>query len=86
MGDDQSTADGQTTNAIGIGRKVRTAIDHAIKYGGALGLLWHDGDGTDEAAFKASIDYLYRLREANVVDIVNYETFFRRFSNPRNAR
>ncbi len=49
-------------------------------------LLWHDGDGTDEAAFKASMDYLYRLREANVVDIVNYETFFRRFSNPRNAR
>ncbi len=74
------TADGKTAS------EVATAVNHAIKYGGSLGLLWHDGDGTDEAAFKASMDYLYRLREANVVDIVNYETFFRRFSNPRKAR
>ena len=74
------TADGKTF------AEVRAAIDHAIKYGGSLAILWHDGDGTDEAAFKASIDYLYRLREANVVDIVNYETFFTRFSNPRKAR
>ena len=62
--------------------EVRTAIDHAIKYGGALGILWHDGDGTDEAPFKSSMDYLYRLREANVIDLVNYETFFNRFTNP----
>ena len=53
---------------------------------GALGLLWHDGDGADEAPFKASMDYLYRLREANVIDLVNYDTVFKRFSNPRKAR
>ena len=74
------TADGKTAS------EVATAINHAIKYGGSLGILWHDGDGTDEAAFKASIDYLYRLREANVIDLVNYDTFFKRFSNPRKAR
>lgn len=74
------TADGKTAN------EVATAINHAVKYGGSLGLLWHDGDGADEAPFKASIDYLYRLREANMVDLVNYETFFTRFSNPRKAR
>ena len=32
------------------------------------------------------MDYLYRLREANVIDLVNYETFFNRFTNPRKAR
>ena len=74
------TADGKTF------ANVRTAIDHAIKYGGALGILWHDGDGTDEAAFKASIDYLFRLKEANVIDVVNFETFFNRFVSPRKAR
>ena len=74
------TADGKSAS------EVATAINHAIKYGGALGLLWHDGDGADEAPFKASMDYLYRLREANVIDLVNYDTVFKRFSNPRKAR
>ena len=74
------TADGKTF------AQVETAINHAIKYGGALGLLWHDGDGADESPFKASMDYLYRLREANVIDLVNYDTVFKRFSNPRKAR
>ncbi len=75
------TADSKT-----FASDIKPAIDHAVTYGGALGILWHDASGADEAEFKASIDYLYRLREANVVDVVNYETFFRRFSNPRNAR
>ena len=75
------TADSKT-----FASDIKPAIDHAVTYGGALGILWHDGSGANEAEFKASIDYLYRLREANVVDVVNYETFFRRFSNPRNAR
>jgi len=57
-----------------------------VKYGGYFGINWHDGDGADEAHFKASVDYLYRLREANVIDLVNYETFFNRFVNPRKAR
>ena len=74
------TADGKTFS------EVETAINHAIKYGGGLGILWHDGDGTDEAAFKASVDYLYRLREANVIDLVNYDTFFKRFVSGRKAR
>ncbi len=74
------TADGKTF------AEVRAAIDHAIKYGGALGILWHDGSGANEAPFKSSMDYLYRLREANVIDVVNYETFFNRFSSPRKAR
>lgn len=46
--------------------------------GSYLGLLWHDGSGADEAEFKSSIDYLYRLKEANIVDAVSYETFFNR--------
>ena len=74
------TADGKTF------AQVETAVNHAIKYGGALGILWHDGDGADEAPFKASMDYLYRLREANMIDLVNYETFFSRFTHPRKAR
>jgi len=74
------TADGKTFS------EVETAINHAIKYGGSLGLLWHDGDGSDEAVFKSSMNLLYRLREANVVDLVNYDTFFKRFSSPRKAR
>lgn len=74
------TADGKTF------AQVETAINHAIKYGGHLGILWHDGDGADEAPFKASMDYLYRLKEANIVDVVNYETFFRRLTNSRKAR
>ncbi len=74
------TADGKTFS------EVETAVNHAIKYGGALGLLWHDGDGSDEAAFKSSMNLLFRLREANVVDLVNYDTLFKRFSNPRKAR
>ena len=61
-------------------------MDHAIKYGGYLGLLWHDGDGADETPFKDAVTYLYRLREANVIDVVNYETFFNRFVNPRKDR
>ena len=61
---------------------IKVAIDHAIKYGGALGLLWHDGDGGDEVHFKDSINYLYRLREGGVIDVVNYETFFNRFKDP----
>lgn len=74
------TADGKTAS------EVATAINHAIKYGGGLGILWHDGDGADESAFKSSMDLLFRLREANVADVVNYETLFRRFSSPRNVR
>jgi hypothetical protein len=74
------TADGKTF------AQIRTAVDHAIKYGGYLGLLWHDGDETDEAAFTASMDYLFPLKEANVIDLVSYETFFSRFINPRKAR
>lgn len=74
------TADGKTF------AQVETAINHAIKYGGHLGILWYDGDGADEAPFKASMDYLYRLKEANIVDVVNYETFFRRLTNSRKAR
>ena len=74
------TADGKTF------AQVRTAIDHAIKYGGYLGLLWHDGDETDETPFKDAVNYLYRLREANVIDVVNYETFFNRFVSPRKSR
>ena len=61
---------------------IKVAIDHAIKYGGGLGLLWHDGDGADEVNFKDSINYLYRLREGGVIDVVNYETFFNRFKDP----
>ena len=75
------TADGKTFTA-----DIRPLIDHAVKYGGFAGLLWHDGDGADETEFKASMDYLYRLREANVIDLVNYEQFFTRFSNPRKVR
>jgi peptidoglycan/xylan/chitin deacetylase (PgdA/CDA1 family) len=74
------TADGKTAS------EVATAINHAIKYGGGLGILWHDGDGADEGPFKASMNLLFRLREANVIDLVNYDTFFKRFSNPRKAR
>lgn len=75
------TADGKTFSS-----DIQPAIDHAVKYGGYFGINWHDGDGADEAHFKASVDYLYRLREANVIDLVNYETFFNRFVNPRKAR
>ncbi len=74
------TADGKTFS------EVRTAIDHAIKYGGYLRILWHDGDGADEAHFKSSMDYLYRLREANVIDLNSDQTFFTRFTSPRKAR
>jgi hypothetical protein len=74
------TADGKTAG------EVATAINHAVKYGGYLGILWHDGSGADEATFKASMDYLYRLREANIIDLVSYQTFFTRFANPRKAR
>ena len=74
------TADNKT-----FASDVQPAIDHAIKYGGALGLLWHDGVD-EEAEFKLSMDYLYRLREGNVIDLVNYETFFQRFVHPRKAR
>lgn len=75
------TADGKT-----FASDVKPLIDHAIKYGGAVGILWHDGSGADEAEFKASMDYLYRLKEANIVDVVNYETFFNRLSNARKTR
>lgn len=74
------TADGKTAG------EVATAINHAVTYGGYLGILWHDGSGADEATFKASMDYLYRLREANIIDLVSYQTFFTRFANPRKAR
>ncbi len=74
------TADGKTP------AQVAATIDHAVKYGTSLGLLWHTGDGADEATFKASIDYLYRLREANVLDVVNYETFFKRMETARKER
>ena len=74
------TADGKTF------AQVRTAIDHAIKYGGYLRILWHNGDGADEAPFKESMDYLFRLREANVIDLNSDATFFARFTSPRKAR
>jgi hypothetical protein len=71
-----------TCDAKVFSTDIKVAIDHAIKYGGALGLLWHDGDGSDEVHFKDSINYLYRLREGGVIDVVNYETFFNRFKDP----
>lgn len=74
------TADGKTF------AEVAAAIDHAVKYGGFLGILWHDGSGVNEAPFKAAIDYLYRLKEANVLDTVNYETVFKRFDSTRRTR
>lgn len=75
------TADGKL-----FATDIKTIIDHAVKYGGYFGINWHDGDGADEAEFKASIDYLYRLREANVLDVVNYETFFKRMETTRKER
>lgn len=74
------TADSKTFTS-----DVKPAIDHAIKYGGALGILWHDAVD-EEAEFKLAMDYLYRLKEANVVDVVSYETFFKRFTNLRYRR
>ena len=65
---------------------VQAVIDHAVKYGGFTGLLWHDGSGDDTAVFRQSIDYLLRLRDANVLDVVSYQTFFNRLTDPRWVR
>ncbi len=75
------TADGKTFSS-----DIRPLIDHALKYGGYCGINWHDGDGADESHFKSSVDLLYRLREANMLDCPNYETFFDRFDHARRRR
>ena len=74
------TADGKTL------ADVKELVEHAIKYGGHTGILWHDASGADTVVFQESINYLVRLRDANIIDIVNYETFFNRLTNPRKVR
>ncbi len=63
-------------------------IDHAVKYGEAVSILFHKVDGTttcDQACFRSTIDYLTRLRDANVLDVVTWEQlYFRQFG--RKAR
>lgn len=62
--------------------EVITAINHAIKYGEHLGILYHDTN----AYFTKVIDYLSRMREANVLDVTTFERLVTRQASPRWAR
>lgn len=73
-------AEGQTYNTV------KGLIDNAVKYGGFVGILWHAPDGADLTVFKQVIDYLYRLREANVIDVPSCKQFYDRLTKPRKAR
>lgn len=61
------------------------AINHAIKYGEHLGILWHDLPATP-SYFTNVIDYLYRMREANVLDLTTFERLVTRQASPRKDR
>ena len=54
----------------------KAVIDHAMKYGESVSLLWHKVDGTvicQSACFRQTIDYLTLLRDANRLDVVTWE-------------
>lgn len=65
---------------------VRGVIDNAIKYGGYVGLLWHAPADADLTVYQQTVDYLYRLREANVLDVPNCKAFYNRLTYPRRTR
>ena len=73
-------AEGQTFSTV------RGVVDNAIKYGGFVGLLWHAPDGADLTVFQQTVDYLYRMREANVIDVPSCKQFYDRLTKPRKAR
>lgn len=62
--------------------EVKTAINHAIRYGEHLGLLWHD----TAANFAGVMNYLYVLKEANVIDVTTWDRLVQRQTNPRKLR
>lgn len=64
---------------------VKAVIDNAIKYGGYVGILWHAPDA-ELAAYRQVIDYLYGLRESNVLDVTSCSKFYKRLTNPRKLR
>lgn len=49
--------------------EIIAAIDHAVKYGGQLGLEWQRYDGD----FPAAADYLVELRNKGLIEIVTVE-------------
>ena len=69
------------------GAQVIVVINNLVKYGGNLSLLIHELNATMTATqFKLFIDYAYRLREANVIDIVSWDDLVKRQTNPRMKR
>lgn len=69
------------------GAQVIVVINNLVKYGGNLSLLIHEFNATMTATqFKLFIDYAYRLREANVIDIVSWDDLVKRQTNPRMKR
>lgn len=67
----------------------RSAIEHAIKYGGTADLLWHKVDGSvtcNVACFKQVIDYLYVRKQAGVLDVVTWDELVSRQTSPRGRR
>lgn len=64
-------------------------IEHAIKYGEQLSLLWHKVDGTvtcNVACFHGVIDYLYIKQQAGQVDVVTWDQLMLRQKQPRIKR
>lgn len=59
-------------------------IDHAVKYGGQISLIYHDVPSTcDTTCFQTTINYLVRLRDANIIDVTTYSGLIRRQTVPR---
>ena len=64
-------------------------IDHVVKYGEQVSLLWHKVDGTvtcGVTCFQATMNYLYRLQSANVLDVVTWDELYSRQLSPRRKR
>jgi hypothetical protein len=63
----------------------QAAINHAIAYGEQLALLYHTVPtvGCDMVCFQSTIDYLVKLRDANIIDITTLDGLVRRQANPR---
>lgn len=61
------------------------AIEHAVKYGEHIALLYHDLPDTVATVndFKSVMDYVARLRDANIVDVTTFDGLVRRQSSAR---
>lgn len=66
----------------------KVVIDHAVKYGEQVALLYHESPtaGCDTTCFQSTIDYLVRLRDANVIDLTTWSATVRRLTAPRWVR